>query len=214
MSVAAILLAAGAGRRFGGAKLTLPVGGEALGARVARALLEGGCDEVVAVLGAHSAPVSSALNAALGRAAEIASAESPATRSADRFALRFVANPRWEAGMFTSVKAGLAALRSSPDLIAVTPADLPLLSADDVRRVLAAARQKSECVTVPRCGGKRGHPLVFPAALAARVLDWPDDRRLSDLLRDPDITLCEIDGFGEGVLRDIDTPADAEALPK
>ena len=52
MKTAGVLLAAGEGRRFGGPKALVELDGELFVERGVRLLADGGCDEVVVVLGA------------------------------------------------------------------------------------------------------------------------------------------------------------------
>jgi molybdenum cofactor cytidylyltransferase len=186
--VAAVLLAAGASTRFGSPKMLAPVGGEPLLRRVARSFVEAGFAEVAVVL----AP----------------GAEAVAGTLAGLAVLR-VTNPRPEDGMLSSVRAGLAALGGRPGRVAVTPADLPGLTAPVLRRLLEALPASPEgAVVVPCAGGRRGHPLVLPAALVPRILEWDPGRRLSDVLREPGVAVHEVPGFGPEVFRDVDVPAD------
>jgi len=189
--VAAVLLAAGASRRYGGPKMLAEVDGEPLVRRVARSFLEAGFGEVAVVL----APGADAIAAAL-----------------DGLGVLVAVNPRPGDGMLSSAQAGLSALSSGCGRIALSPADLPGLTATVLRRVLGnlpppAAGQ----VAVPECGGRRGHPLVLPASLVPRVLSWEPARRLSDLLGEEDVEVVALASFGPEVLRDVDVPADLAA---
>ena len=47
-----------------------------------------------------------------------------------------------------------------------------------------------------------------PAALAARVLSWPDDARLNRLFAERDVKILHLEGFDETILLDVDRPAD------
>jgi molybdenum cofactor cytidylyltransferase len=192
--VAGVLLAAGASSRFGSPKLLADVGGEPLLRKVTRTFCDAGFDEVLVVVGCGG----DALR-------ESVTAESGAPR------VRLVDNPRWNAGMFTSVKTGLAAVvaggRSTH--VAVSPADLPFLCEESLRRMKdAAALLDERTLAVPAHAGRRGHPLVFSAALVPRILSWPDDRRLSDLFSEPDLRIHHVEGFDDGILRDVDRPQD------
>jgi molybdenum cofactor cytidylyltransferase len=188
--VAAVLLAAGASRRFGSPKMLAAVGGEPLVRRVARSFVAAGFGEVAVVLAPGAREVASAL---------------------DGLGVLLVTNPRPEDGMLSSAQAGLAALPATRGRAAVSPADLPGLTASVLARLLAAlpAEEPAE-VVVPSSGGRRGHPLVLPAALVPRLLAWEPGRRLSDLLREPDVRVRELSGFGPEVLRDVDVPADLD----
>lgn len=111
--------------------------------------------------------------------------------------------------MFTSVKAGLTRLDSRATHVAVSPADLPFLREESLRRMKdAAARLDAQTLAVPVFGGRRGHPLVFSTALVPRILSWPDDRRLSSLFEEPDLRVLHLEGFDDGILRDVDRPED------
>lgn len=124
-------------------------------------------------------------------------------------AVRFVNNPRSPAGMFSSVKVGLAAVHPHATHVAVSPADLPFLGEESLRTVLAAAASLDErTLLVPTHAGRRGHPLVFSAALVPRILSWPDERRLSSLFEESDLSVLQLEGFDDGILRDVDRPDD------
>jgi len=111
--------------------------------------------------------------------------------------------------MFTSVKIGLRELLAPTTHVAVSPADLPFLRKESLRTILSAAAALDErTLAVPTHAGRRGHPLLFSAALVPRILSWPDDRRLSSLLEEPDLSVLHLDGFDEGILRDVDRPQD------
>ncbi len=131
-SVAGLVLAAGAGRRFGQPKAPVVVDGERLVDRAVRNLRDGGCDPVVVVLGAWVGEV---------RGAEV------------------VVNDDWEEGMGSSLRAGLAALEPRPavDRVVVTLVDLPGLTPDAVRRI--AFTPATICVATYQ--GERGHPVSF-----------------------------------------------------
>jgi CTP:molybdopterin cytidylyltransferase MocA len=120
-----------------------------------------------------------------------------------------VENPRWTAGMFSSVKAGLKNLDARSTHVALSPADLPFLSKESLQRILSAAASLDErTLVVPTHAGRRGHPLLFSASLVPRILSWPDDRRLSDLFKEPDLQILQIDVLDDGILRDVDCPED------
>ena len=126
--------------------------------------------------------------------------------------VRVVVNARWESGMFSSVRAGLAAVDPVSDLVLLSPADLPQLTADTVARVVAGAVEAGdEGLSVPTCEGRRGHPLALPAEIAEEILSWPEHARLDQAL-DGRWPVHALPGFGPEVLRDVDTRADAAAF--
>jgi len=179
LTVAAVVLAAGAASRFGAAKqqLLLPRVLE----RIAPLLADGTLAEAVVVEGAH------ALDAA----------RLPA-------GVRLVPCPSWASGPGASLRCGLAALGAETQAAVVLLADGPRLSADAVRRVLAARLQEDD---EARCyaasyAGFRGHPLVIGRAAWASI---PDEG-----LRGVTPVLVPCDDLGDP--GDVDTPADLDAL--
>lgn len=202
MRVSGVLLAAGASTRFGSPKMLAPVGETRIPLlrRVLDTWLGAGFDEVIVVLGCGATDIRATFEENEDAAAS----------------LRFVENPHWEAGMFSSVKAGLAATSRDSTHVAVSPADIPFLSKSSLRSILSAATSLDAAGTslaVPTHGGRRGHPLLIPAALRARLLSWPDSARLNQLFAEPDVTVHPLEGFDDSILHDVDRPADLLAKP-
>ncbi|MEC9323659.1 MAG: NTP transferase domain-containing protein [Actinomycetota bacterium] len=136
-----MLLAAGAGTRYGKPKV-LAGGGSWLRAGVA-ALHEGGCGDVVVVLGAAVVEV-----------------PPPA---------RGVVAGDWAYGLSASVRAGLAALPETARYAVLTTVDTPDIGAVVVRRVLAAAQSTGLARAV--YGDRPGHPVVFAREYWPALLD-------------------------------------------
>jgi nicotine blue oxidoreductase len=175
--VAGVLLAAGAGSRFGMPKV-LAAEGRWLESAVA-ALLGGGCDEVVVVLGA-------------------AVVEVPAPA-------RAVVAVDWEDGMSASLRAGLDTVPEATS-VAVHLVDTPDVGADVVRRVLAAAGETGLARAVFH--GRPGHPVVIGAAhrAALRAGLSGDQGARAFLSGRGDVIAVECGDLASGA--DIDEPAD------
>jgi CTP:molybdopterin cytidylyltransferase MocA len=129
-TAAGVLLAAGAGTRFGMPKV-LAAHGEWLASAVT-ALHRGGCDEVVVVLGAA-----------------IVDVPAPA---------RAVIAANWSDGVSVSLRAGLSAVAA--DFAVLHTVDTPDVGADVVVRVLAAARSSASGLARAVYGDTPGHPVV------------------------------------------------------
>lgn len=205
MRVSGVLLAAGASTRFGSPKMLAPVPpeGTPLLRRVLETWLEAGMNDLVVVLGCGAEEIRATFDESLlGRVIGLGSSAS---------SVRFVENPDWEAGMFSSVKAGLAATAADSTHIALCPADLPFLRESSLRTVLSAAASLDaggSSLVVPTHAGRRGHPLLIPAALRSRLLSWPDSARLNQLFEEPDVTAHCLEGFDDSILHDVDRPRD------
>lgn len=137
--VAGVVLAAGAGRRYGGPKALVWYEGRLLVDRAADTLRDAGCEPVAVVLGAAAARVRAA--AALT-------------------GCTVVENPDWDTGMGSSLRAGLAALADSGAVAAVVLlVDMPGVSAAAVRRVARGAA--SDALVMAGYGDQRGHPVLL-----------------------------------------------------
>ena len=219
MSVSAVLLAAGASTRFGSPKMLAPVppDGRPMLAHVVDTWRVAGFAEIVVVLGSGAREIREKTEEDLLRMRTSrggAGARDGRPDAGDGAAVRFVENLDWESGMFSSVRAGLAAIRPESTHAALSPADLPFLRTSSLRAVLSATNlpeADSRTLLVPVCGLRRGHPLLIPAFLVARVLSWPADDRLNRLFAEPDVKVLPLEGFDETVLLDVDRPADLAA---
>ncbi|WP_052129284.1 nucleotidyltransferase family protein [Clavibacter michiganensis] len=146
--IAGVVLAAGAGTRFGGPKAlaTHPDGTPWLATAI-RALADAGCSPVLVVLGAR-ADEAAALLAALPEPA-------PA---------RLVRADDWADGMSASLRAALraaAAVDPPPVALAVVPVDVPDLDAATVRRVLDAGPVDPSTLRQAAFRGRPGHPALL-----------------------------------------------------
>ncbi|HET6708609.1 nucleotidyltransferase family protein [Amycolatopsis sp.] len=189
-SVAGLLLAAGAGRRFGGPKALVQLDGEPLVRRALRTLTAAGCAPVLVVVGAAADDV----RALLPDPAQAVTAED------------------WTTGMGASLRAGLSALETAfestghPTAALVHLVDLPWVGPEALARV--AAHATPESVARAAYDGVPGHPVLLgrrwwrDVAAAAH-----GDRGARDWLatRD-DLTLIECGDLGSG--RDVDRPGD------
>lgn len=188
LRVAGLIPAAGASSRMGRDKLAAQVAGRPMLVRVADCLAGAGLDPLVVVCRGGDDPRRALLD---GRP------------------VQWVENAAWAEGMGTSIAAGAAALPPDLDGVAVCPGDMPLLTASDVMAVLAAF--DGEHVTAAVHEGKRGHPVIFPARLFARLATLQGDEGARAVLAEEREALVTAE-TGPGCLVDVDTPADLAAL--
>lgn len=185
--MAAVVLAAGAGRRLAasGGRVPKPlteVGGIALVDRAVAAALDAGFEEVVLVAGA----------------VELSDRAGPR--------VTVLHNPRWEAGIATSVQVALAhAGERGYDAVVVGLVDQPGVGPDDWRAVAAAPPEPPVAVATYR--GRRANPVRLPASV------WPllpveGDHGARALMRQRAELVQEVPCTGEPW--DIDTVEDLE----
>jgi len=112
-------------------------------------------------------------------------------------------------GMGASIAAGVAE-RSGASGWLVLPGDMPLIQPGTLLAVAGALEQHP--VAYAQYRGRRGHPVAFAAELYSELIQLSgDDGARRVMLRYP-AHGQEVDD--RGVLLDIDTPADLEALRK
>jgi CTP:molybdopterin cytidylyltransferase MocA len=190
-TVAAVILAAGRGSRFGGdrPKPLARLGPRSLLAHAVGAAAAGGLRPVVVVVGY--------------RAEDVAAAAGPM--------VRLVENPDWEDGMSASLRAGLAALAGDEGVVAaaVALADQPRIGPDAYRRV-TAAQQEGAGLVVATYQGVRGHPVVIGREHWSEAMSLSGDEGARSLLEKYDVVEVPCDDTGSAA--DVDTPEDLEAL--
>lgn len=176
---AGLVLAAGAGRRFGSAKALATYQGERLVDRAVRLLRDGGCRPVIVVAGAAALEVDCA---------------------------DVVDNPEWSTGMGSSLRCGLAAVTT--DAVVVVPVDMPWLGAESVRRVIGAYDAGATLVTATYDGARR-HPVLLTQMHFAGVTRLAvGDRGARPYLRAHSDDVVEVICDDTGTPDDVDTPTD------
>jgi nicotine blue oxidoreductase len=192
VTVAGLVLAAGAGRRMGQPKALVSFQGELLVERAVRTAVAAGCDPVLVVLGSHAAEV---------------------VAGADLGAARTVVAANWSDGMGASLHAGLeAATDRGCEAVAVILVDQPLVSAEALRR-LADAWRGGALAAVATYDGRPRNPVVLDKRIWTEVAAAAvgDIGARGWLRSHPDqVVGVGCDGSGDPI--DIDTPNDLSAL--
>lgn len=186
--VVGILLAAGAAKRFGSAKLlhALP-DGIPVGVAAAQAMMQAMPNTVAVVRSGDQALKEAYL--AIG--------------------LKVVENPLADEGMGTSLAAGInASLNADGWLIAL--ADMPWILPETMA-VLADRLRNGTSMVAPVYRGNRGHPVGFASCWRNRLTILRGDKGAKDLIAEFYDELVLINTDDSGVVEDIDYP---EALKR
>ncbi|MGE0022380.1 MAG: NTP transferase domain-containing protein [Hyphomicrobium sp.] len=192
--LAAVLLAGGASRRFGADnKLLATVDGAPMVARVARAILDGGVSELIAVTGAEHAAYVAAL---------------------DSFPVTFAPNIAWDEGIGGSIATGVRALPDGALGAFIVPGDLPNLTADVFRSLGSAfaGAQGAKVVVPVIAGGEQRNPVLWPRAWFSELaaLSGPaGGKSLLDRVGDARLDVAFADA---SLFSDIDTRGDYDRL--
>jgi len=86
-----------------------------------------------------------------------------------------VINKNWKKGQLSSVHAAMRTLPSGTSGLLLCLVDHPLVSARLVGHLLDAFLQTKAAVVVPTFEGRRGHPVIFSAAVYDELLQAPLD---------------------------------------
>lgn len=183
MHVAGLLLAAGAGRRFGAPKALVSLGGKLFVDSAAELLKAAGCDPVVVVLGAKADEVRA-----------LACLEG----------VTVVDNPHWESGMGSSLRTGLHAIGIA-DAVLVLPVDTPGVTVAALHRLIDLAEPKALARAV--YDGVVGHPVLIGSDHFAGVMaSAAGDQGARDYLKANTVRHVECADVADGA--DVDRPED------
>lgn len=190
---AAILLAAGASSRMGRAKPLLLYRGETfLDSQIVLHCAFSG--QVLVVLGHHADEI--AAGAKLAKNALL------------------LLNPTPERGQLSSLQCGLGALPAHIQAVLIQPVDSPGVTPATMLALCQAwdAATAQPDFIIPTHDGRRGHPIVMRAALAAEMLTLADGATARDVVHAHRDRTVFVETGDSAIHLDIDTPEDYEQL--
>ena len=185
-----ILLAAGAGTRFGADKLLHPLAPGLPMAMAAARTLRAVVPRVVAVVRPGQE--------ALCRALVEAGAEPVEFGEADR-------------GMGASLAFGVSHLPEDAPGCLVSLADKPFVRRESVAAVRQAFGQRPEVIVVPAYRGRRGHPVAFGRDHLPALARLDGDAGGRQLIRERPDAVEELPLQDPGIIRDVDRREDIDA---
>ena len=192
MRIIGVLLAAGRGARFGGAKLLTPLAAATHGVSSGTAIGVASClhlmsalPEVVAVVRPGDSILADQLRATGAQVVECARADE---------------------GMGASLACGIAAAAGGDGWI-VALADMPWIAPATIAVVSDALRDGADIVAASHIG-VRAHPVGFARRHYSALVGLSGDEGAKSVLAANRAELLLIEVTDSGVVRDVDTPAD------
>jgi len=188
--VAAVILSGGESRRMGSPKALLPYHGRPFLQHLLDITQDAKIGARLVVLGAH--------------ANEIA-------RSVRLNPNEVVVNEDWEKGQLSSIQAAVRKLPPQTEAILLCLVDHPLVSRHLVHKLVETFHATRAPVVVPTYEGRRGHPVVFSAAVFPELLSAPPEVGARAVVRAHEGEIAEVPTGEEGVILNLNDP---EALQK
>ncbi len=205
MKICAVVLAAGAARRFGRPKQLEhwpDQHGPTLVERAVRLATESGVSEVFVVTG--------------NRAEEVAALF--ADREAYPVPLQMVYNARWQEGQGFSVAAGVKALTADCGAALFFLSDQPRLQAASAQMLVKAwqerGAERESAIIFPTYQGQRGNPVLFGQRYFAALAALEGDVGGRAIVKSHPEAVLEITVSDPAILEDVDTPEDLARLEK
>jgi len=190
--IVGVVLAAGAGRRFGGGKQLAELDGRPLLEHALASVARSGLDPRFVVLGANAERI---------------------LASVDLHGHEAVLCEDWDEGLSASLRAGVSAARSAgADAILITLGDQPKVGAEAIARVVAARGGPDGASRAVRgsYGGVPGHPALLEASLFDALLALSGDEGARSVFKSANTHLVPCDDVA--VPTDVDVVGDLAAL--
>jgi len=183
--LAAVILSGGASRRMGSPKALVPYQG--------RPFLEH-------LLSVTNHPAIGVRRVVLGPDAEAIAKD--ITLAPDEI----VINHDWEKGQLSSIHAALKSLPANTDGILLCPVDHPLVSASLIGNLIDAFLATRPPIVVPNFQGRRGHPVIFSAAVYDELLNAPMDQGARAVVWAHKGNVSEVSTTEEGCVLNLNDP--------
>ena len=186
--VAGVVLAAGVSSRMGTDKLLLKIGGTSVLRRAVSTAVSAGLDPVLVVVGSNRVEL----------AAELAGLEHT-----------LIENIESARGIGSSLRAGITAVPEDAAGAVVMLADMPFVTADLLRELLACWRESSAPLAISLYGEVAAPPMLYGRALFAELRDTEREvtgKMMVQRHRSEAVAIA----LPEAALADLDTPADVE----
>ena len=182
--LAIIILAAGPSSRMGQPKQQLLIDGKSLLIRTVETALQSDVGKVIVVLGASEEVHRELLK------------EVP---------VETIFNPNWQAGMGSSLKAGLShafSINPRTEAIIVMVCDQPLLQSSHIKSLIEKYRKTNALIVASVYSNTTGVPALFDQKIFGKILELDDEQGAKKIIQQHEV---ETINFPEGAI-DLDTP--------
>jgi molybdenum cofactor cytidylyltransferase len=183
--LAAVILSGGASSRMGSPKALLAYQGRPFLEHLLAITVHPKMSVRRVVLGAHAEPIAKTIALA---------------------ADEIVINDDWEKGQLSSIQAAIRSLPAGTEGLLLCLIDHPLISGDLVNELIEQFYLKREKIVLPVYRGRRGHPVIFPAALYEELLCAPLDKGARAVVWAHAADVLEVPTDQEGCVLNLNDP--------
>jgi molybdenum cofactor cytidylyltransferase len=153
--LAAVILSGGSSERMGSPKALVPFQGKTFLEHLLEITKHRSIGVRRVVLGAHAEPIAKEVHLA---------------------ADEIVINEDWEAGQLSSIQAALRSLPEGTEGMLLCLIDHPLVTENLVAELIEKFQASHSPIVLPVYEGRRGHPVIFSAAVYDELLNAPTDK--------------------------------------
>ncbi len=193
--IAGIILAAGTSSRMGRTKQMLPYKETTVLGTVIKCALASDLDKVILVLGHDAKAIRDQLDGQL-----------------DLEKVEILINPHYRQGQSTAIVAGTNKLPGDTDAAMFLLGDQPMVSKDLINLIVRKADKNTGRILIPYYKSQRGNPVTFDKTLFPELVSLKADTGARVLFKKHAADISRIEVDDPGILTDIDTPEDYDAL--
>jgi molybdenum cofactor cytidylyltransferase len=190
-NIAAIILAAGEGRRMGRTKALVKIDDSTFLQRIVERLRDAAIDPLIVVGGANAKDVE---------------------RHCKDLNVNFAENKNWQSGQFSSLKKGIGSIGARPKGVLVALVDHPVVENKTYEQLKKYFLANPDSIAIPVYQGRRGHPTIIPMPIADEIIELPDSMNLREVIKDHQDKVSEMQVGDGGILKNIDTPSDLKEI--
>lgn len=193
--ISLILLAAGESSRMGDKKLLIEIGGKPMLIRSLETYIKSEVNEIIIVTGDNYEKLEKILI--------------PYGNN-----IKTTVNSNFREGMASSIKQGMKEISEVSDFVVIALGDQPYILPSTIKKLLLSLQQSDKGIIIPSYSNRKGHPVVFSAKYFDQLKNLNGDEGARGLIKRNSSDVLFFETFDEGVLVDIDTPADLAVTQK
>lgn len=123
-----------------------------------------------------------------------------------------VFNKDYDKGMYSSVKAGVAAISEDTDAFFILPADIPAVKNNTIKKMMDSFQKIGKGILFPIFSEEKGHPVLMSHCFSEEILSSDPKEGLREILNNHKQYWNYEKVADRGILLDMDTKEDFEVL--